>query len=61
MKKNLDDCVYYWIGGTENGRWRKAVGADLRKLRAEIEYMGYRVVYGRTAIGAPDGPPRKKI
>ena len=52
------DCVYYWQGGTQEGRWLKAVPSelDLQALRASIERMG--CVWGNSSVGAPDGPPK---
>lgn len=54
------DCIYWWQGGTEAGVWKQAVpgDGDVRKMRAEIQRMGYYVVLGSTKIGPPEGPPQ---
>lgn len=47
------DCVYWWNGGTERGRW---VQAD-PGTREECRRMGYVAYDGKTTIGPPEGPP----
>lgn len=57
------DRVYYWTGGTENGRWREAIpnvypeykGIDA--LLADLKRMGFKAVKGLASIGAPEGSP----
>ena len=51
------DRLYYWQGGTEEGRWRMAWPTDLDAGRQDIEHMGYVCVRGSEAIGPPEGPP----
>lgn len=55
------DTVYYFAGGTENGEWREVhlLGRDAETIRSEIARMGYSVVKGVRAIGAPEGPPKR--
>ena len=50
---NANACVFYWVGGTARGEWRRADAGT----RADVERMGYVAVDGSTSIGAPDGPP----
>lgn len=59
MTKAAIDRVYYWIGGTERGRWQEIVcqPSEVSAKLAEVERMGYRAVRGSSAIGAPEGPP----
>ena len=47
------NCVYYWVGGTEEGKWRQADAGTCEKCRR----MGYVAHNGNTKIGPPDGPP----
>lgn len=50
------DVVYYWIGGTEVGRWNRADPGT----RDDIRRQGYVAHNGSLAIGPPEGPPSKK-
>lgn len=53
MTKFKYDCVYWWNGGTERGKWMRADAGT----RDEIRHMGYVAHNGNSAIGAPEGPP----
>lgn len=47
------DCVYYWQGGVEKGRWMQT---DLDS-QEELRRRGYVLHKGKTTIGPPVGPP----
>ena len=54
------DRVYWWIGGTERGRWNERAiqaGEHVNDLCVRIRNQGYVCVPGRASIGAPEGPP----
>ena len=57
------DVVYYWLGGTEQGRWRAITTAlepesrTPNKLVENLTKMGYVAHRGLRAIGPPEGPP----
>lgn len=55
----MHDTVYYWKGGTANGRWyRTLITADrIEETLARLRRAGYHAVPGRQSIGAPEGPP----
>ena len=50
------DCVYYWTGGTERGRWNQANAWTREGCRR----AGYVAHDGCLAIGAPTTPPTSK-
>lgn len=64
------DVVYYWVGGTESGRWHAAdpfvskalggVDGNVQALVERTERMGYHCVPGIRNIGAPEGAPTQK-
>ena len=60
-KVNMYDCVYYWLGGTVSGSWRKATGADLFNLRNQIYRSGRVALLGSTSLGAPEGAPVERL
>ena len=55
------DRVYYWTGGTDNGKWNEAMPncypeyKDIDTLLADVKRMGYKAVKGISKIGAPEG------
>lgn len=55
------DRVYYWTGGTDNGKWNEAIPncypeyKSVETLIADLERMGYKTVKGSSKIGAPEG------
>ena len=55
------DRVYYWTGGTENGKWNEAIPncypeyKDIDTLLADVTRMGYKAVKGSSKVGSPDG------
>jgi hypothetical protein len=51
------DCVYYWVGGTERGVWKKADAGTANKIRK----MGYVAHDGNTSIGPPEGAPLQEL
>lgn len=57
------DVVWYWVGGTEMGRWHDSPRegqwpeAELRRQREAIRRQGYVAHLGRRSLGAPEGPP----
>ena len=61
MSNPTHNCVYYWEGGTERGKWhcaRPQAGKKLADLSHAMERMGYTCRFGHTRIGPPEGPPR---
>ena len=59
------DCVYFWNGGLERGKWRCAqpniftpeAERDIDAFERSIARQGYFTVRGSTRIGPPDNPP----
>lgn len=49
------DVVWYWVGGTERGRWFECPWTP--DARENVERSGYVAVEGRRSIGKPDTPP----
>jgi hypothetical protein len=47
------NCVYWWNGGTEHGKWMRSDAGTRDALRN----MGYVAHNGSSKIGAPVGPP----
>ena len=63
-KRTVDlDRVYYWTGGTDNGKWNEAFPGvypeykGIDALLADVQRMGYKAVKGSSKIGAPEGAP----
>ena len=50
-------CVYYWMGGTESGRWECADYSDTAV--ADINRGGRVALIGDTRIGPPDDAPTR--
>lgn len=55
QKSNSYNCVYYWNGGTEMGRWQRA---DFGTID-DIKKAGFVAYNGHTSIGPPDEAPSK--
>lgn len=59
MASKMYDCVYYWVGGTERGKWNctPCQPADVDAMVESITRQGYVALRGKQSIGAPeDGP-----
>lgn len=55
------DVIYWWQGGTEQGKWREALpGKDAQATVSKIKQMGYYAVKGLRSIGPPEGPPKNQ-
>jgi hypothetical protein len=50
------DCVYYWVGGSEYGEWKRADAGT----RDTVRNMGYVAHDGITSIGPPEDAPTKE-
>jgi hypothetical protein len=68
MNTNTNECVYYWVGGSEAGQWREAAPnrwtpeaeRPIDAFERAIQRQGYVTVRGSTLIGPPDGPPSRE-
>ena len=47
------DCVWWWNGGTERGKWMQSDPGT----RDECRRVGFVAYDGSTKIGPPEGPP----
>ena len=55
------DAVYWWQGGSEQGRWIEAQpGANVHETVRALRRMGYVAHPGRRSIGAPEGAPSRE-
>ena len=53
------DRIYYWIGGTERGKWNSTFFYTDEALE-QIRVMGYVAHPGKLSIGPPEGAPSKE-
>jgi hypothetical protein len=59
--RGSNPTVWYWIGGTVEGSWRRTFGGQsetaLNDRLHALRIAGYVAHIGCVDIGAPDGPP----
>lgn len=52
------DCIYWWQGGTQSGKWNLATPQGSLDIAVKrVEQMGYVAHKGNTKVGPPEGPP----
>jgi hypothetical protein len=67
--RNTSWTVVYYMGGTQQGEWRRALPvateADAQRMAEEIERGGRCALINRTevwdSIGLPEGAPRRGL
>ena len=53
----MNDCVYYYSGGYQQGKWSKAAKGTVPSLLRQ----GYPAVDGNSKVGPPDGYPKAAL
>lgn len=56
------ETVYYWYGGTEEGRWLEltGTGSTIDARVDAVETCGMVAVKGDRRVGPPEGPPSRE-